>query len=573
MNVARILQSSLVDRLADCLADCLGRVLRNSLWQVLAATRMLALAPAVTGLLVATTWLTAVAESPDGAAVVERTCESAQDENQKTYQAEKERLNRDHHGQWMVIANGKVHGPFESISKADEEVPAESRLIFRPGIDDGDIEFPLSPFVTRSEKDWIQFGRQLAKTHKLSITSDQWSNRSGQLNPRDDGRAPFSLAAPDNSKQIQRHAVCSGLFQDELTLTENEVRELDLAKFRVPGVATYSKDHPGYKVFVKVSIPQLKIEQYMVAYVLPDSLVKTVAYMPDEAALREAIRKMAPAELKKDSAQGNGDSGGGGGAGSEESSQQQNKKAKRKHRWKLFGQVTDQQGDPLGDVEVKMATGMATLLGGGQTKTDANGNYQLEFGEGIYSTDPDSACPQVAWCFVSKAGYVYKSNSREVDLSMMMARKEVPIEDLGYWAHQPDDQIIRDRPHKFDIVMGKPAEILVSVYDEQGSRVTDSGIQLDDALQTSEVTDISISEEEKDNYDILIGIAPHREWTLSVPGTDDRVQTSPLSFTDPGRFLIRVTRSGEGDKTTLTIEEVRTADGREVTDKTIVGNR
>jgi len=90
-----------------------------------------------------------------------------------------------------------------------------------------------------------------------------------------------------------------------------------------------------------------------------------------------------------------------------------------KHEWKMVGQVTDENGVPLADVEARMATGLGTLQGGGQTKTDAQGNYELIFGEGILSFGSESNM-QVAWYFISKLGYVYQSNSRGVDLSMGM---------------------------------------------------------------------------------------------------------------------------------------------------------
>ena len=49
----------------------------------------------------------------------------------------------------------------------------------------------------------------------------------------------------------------------------------------------------------------------------------------------------------------------------------------------VFGQVTDQLGNPMADVKVRAATGIGTLLGGGSTTTDAAGMYRLYFGPGM----------------------------------------------------------------------------------------------------------------------------------------------------------------------------------------------
>lgn len=55
----------------------------------------------------------------------------------------------------------------------------------------------------------------------------------------------------------------------------------------------------------------------------------------------------------------------------------------RRFPFSIFGRVTDQNGNPLAGVEVRAATGIGTLLGGGQVTTDADGRYRLYFGGGV----------------------------------------------------------------------------------------------------------------------------------------------------------------------------------------------
>ncbi len=63
----------------------------------------------------------------------------------------------------------------------------------------------------------------------------------------------------------------------------------------------------------------------------------------------------------------------------------------RRFPFSAFGVVTDDQGNPLAGVEVKAATGIGTLWGGGSVKTDDEGRYRLYFGAGLLREASDSA--------------------------------------------------------------------------------------------------------------------------------------------------------------------------------------
>ena len=239
--------------------------------------------------------------------------------------------------------------------------------------------------------------------------------------------------------------------------------------------------------------------------------------------------------------------------------------------WQLYGKVTDDEGNPLADVELRMATGMATLLGGGSAKTDKDGNYRLNFGEGIWSNEGPNM--QVAWLFVSKPGYVYKSNSRKIDLSMAMSRQRLNAEQMPKtaWSNmRPNDLIVKNSPHKMNIVMSKPAEVLVRVFDNKGNRIKDSKISVDDTNQTSEATDVQFAEDEKPHVDLAMGLATNKQWTLSVPLEGRRRQkASPLLFKDPGRYEVEVVLLESGGAKTLEIQSVKKADGSEVSGEVI----
>lgn len=467
-------------------------------------------------------------------------------DNLKVYEAEKARLRRDHEGEWMAISQGQVHGPFESIAEADDQVEGDERLIFRPGVDDKDVEFPLSPFIATSSSKFIQFGRQFAVDNRLSMSFDSWMT-NGKSVGLHEGRADFVMLSPDGKNKVSRRAVCSSLFVDQIAITETEVRELGLERFRVPGTATYDKKHPGYKVFVKVEIEGLGIEDFLLAYVIPDE-VTTIVTDPRLEEM-EKIKKQLDELLEK--------------------KKQDDQDDPAFDTWKMVGTVTDPSGNPIRNAEVRMATGYATLLGGGSTTTDENGKYELEFGEGVWMEDPAT---QVAWCFVSHPRYVYHSNSRDIDLSMAMSRQALTpdqVRNSAFPNMKPEDIIVKGRLHQLDIVMTRPAELIATLVDESGKRLPDVGLQLDDSNQSSEVCGIDVNLVEKS--DLQIGVRPEREWRFSIPGMDrrHRVQSSPVRFSKSGRYRITLVKSGDGADSALQVKSVVTAEGQDITDEIV----
>jgi hypothetical protein len=76
----------------------------------------------------------------------------------------------------------------------------------------------------------------------------------------------------------------------------------------------------------------------------------------------------------------------------------------------VFGRVTDEAGNPLGGVEVRAATGMGTLIGGGRTATAADGKFRLYFGPGMHTQVDERRAPlgvgvQAAHFYANKPGW------------------------------------------------------------------------------------------------------------------------------------------------------------------------
>lgn len=138
-------------------------------------------------------------------------------------------------------------------------------------------------------------------------------------------------------------------------------------------------------------------------------------------------------------------------------------------RWVSQGRVTDRDGKGVPDAEVRVATGMGTLHGGGRTTSDAEGRFTLRFGEGIWSEGPNL---QVAMYFVSKPGMVEASRSRSG--SLWMAREIPPP---GDWPEARREEIaLPGVPFPIDFVMTKPA--VLNVQLEGGPKLEALAIEL-----------------------------------------------------------------------------------------------
>ena len=92
-------------------------------------------------------------------------------QNEQAYQQNKKELHKSRAGKWMAIADGKIHGPFDSLKSADEKLKkslpkAKHRFIFRPAVDDKDVSFALSLFQA-NDPAWRQVGMAFARKHRL----------------------------------------------------------------------------------------------------------------------------------------------------------------------------------------------------------------------------------------------------------------------------------------------------------------------------------------------------------------------------------------------------------------------
>jgi hypothetical protein len=135
----------------------------------------------------------------------------------------------------------------------------------------------------------------------------------------------------------------------------------------------------------------------------------------------------------------------------------------------VFGHVTDNAGNPLAGVEVRAATGMGTLLGGGRTRTDSNGKYRLYFGPGLRTQRDKDYAPlgvgvqaahfyahKPGWSLDAKDGYLFYLMTDQTPRQFEVMLKQ---EGGTYWGKDSAEEVV---------FAGQPCELnLVLKYNRE----------------------------------------------------------------------------------------------------------
>ncbi|MEM9383368.1 MAG: hypothetical protein AAGB93_25725 [Planctomycetota bacterium] len=216
----------------------------------------------------------------------------ARAQNDAAYHRDGARLAAEAPGQWVLIVHGATHGPWASFDDAwraaeDQAAGAAQAYLYRAGVDDVDVTFALSPFLS-SDPNWTQMGRRMQRPLKFTIAAanDTWSRRvDGEVLSATWGnaRARFVLRSPDRGTEFVTRGGASGLFTDDLSITEDAAERLGLDVFEAPGVAYYADERwPCRKALVHLAIPELGVDVPGIAYVLPRDLTEPIGWSGPE---------------------------------------------------------------------------------------------------------------------------------------------------------------------------------------------------------------------------------------------------------------------------------------------------
>lgn len=202
--------------------------------------------------------------------------------NEAVLQREGARLAAEVPGAWVLIAHGSVRGTwpdFESGWRAAQAEDAAHLYLYRAGIDDGDVTFVLSPFGSTDPR-WTQLGHRFWGPFKLTLEAagDVWSRKVDGETLRvawGDAGARLELTLPGDGPVEVERTVPSMLFEYDVSLTETLASSLDLGRIEAPGRAWYSSSKwPCRKVILRLRIPELRIDEPVVGFVLPADLTE-----------------------------------------------------------------------------------------------------------------------------------------------------------------------------------------------------------------------------------------------------------------------------------------------------------
>ena len=130
----------------------------------------------------------------------------------------------------------------------------------------------------------------------------------------------------------------------------------------------------------------------------------------------------------------------------------------------IFGRVTDEAGNPMAGVEVRAATGMGTLRGGGRTQTDSDGKYRLYFGPGLRTRKDEDYAPlgigvqaahfyaeKLGWTLDAKDGYLFYLMTDQTPRQFEAMLKQ---EGGKYWGKDSAEEVVfASQPRELNFVL------------------------------------------------------------------------------------------------------------------------
>jgi hypothetical protein len=196
--------------------------------------------------------------------------------NVEAYMSNRETLQRIQDKGWVAIVDGIFLSGFESLDLAQKAAERINplplhRFLFRPNLDDEPCEFLISP--SQGDIQWWQLGIQFRAENDITIGPGVWTSKNKAASAPG-GKVDIELRAPGQrdgvpSLSLGHRAVGSGMLEQQLTIADKDALDLDLFRHAIPGAARCkSLDQDCRGVRVRVSVPELSIDQVVVAFVL-----------------------------------------------------------------------------------------------------------------------------------------------------------------------------------------------------------------------------------------------------------------------------------------------------------------
>jgi hypothetical protein len=214
-----------------------------------------------------------------------------------------------------------------------------------------------------------------------------------------------------------------------------------------------------------------------------------------------------------------------------------------RERWRAFGRVTDQAGQPLAGVEVSAHCGYGTLRRTGVAISSEHGRYELSFGPGISYVDRSGTPTQAATITAHKAGYFEVNLNRQGDC---VAADVLPSEEvIKSRAGRTDRVFLPDRPLEVNFVMRPAGRVAGWLVDEQGQPLIRYSVALSEADIPPSSNVMCSTETDKQGRFSLEDIPTTFRFQFEVrkadpkPPWDDSWASAPLRFEKPDTGDVR----------------------------------
>lgn len=222
-------------------------------------------------------------------------------------------------------------------------------------------------------------------------------------------------------------------------------------------------------------------------------------------------------------------------------------------RWCVRGKVVNEVGQPFEGVEIIAHSGEGTLRQTGSAHTNAQGEYELWFGEGVL-LENSSPGLQAATITAHKAGW----SERDLNWSgnLAMARRACDESELkGFGARC---LVLPDQPQRVDFFMTPSATVAGRLIGVGGKPLGRYGLSLNAEKLPPSSSVLAHTETDPEGRFAFDSVPPGKVWfEIRAPGDrlkDVRSETIRLMARENGEYTLRVTA---GTPDTLTVESER----------------
>ncbi len=197
----------------------------------------------------------------------------------------------------------------------------------------------------------------------------------------------------------------------------------------------------------------------------------------------------------------------------------------------VFGTVTDDQGKPLPDVAVTVATGWGTLRLSEPVKTAQDGTYRIHFGPGMMFGAGDQL--QCAIVHARKPGYYDRELGQTGNLGMAYRKP------TGMYIQTFRAIVYPGNPYKLDLVMQRAARVHAKLIAADGKVLAKYRVGLDG--KSFPATGVVATQETDGEGRFSFDTIPLKPYRFVLSSARAGIKSDPFPFEKSGDYQIVLT--------------------------------